>query len=86
MSGMVSVNPLRDWACCSSSSSIAIVVRTRFLGIDRSINDDRFDAADYANGRFCRSSATISAAAARALSPWSGGKLMAPTRAWPPPP
>jgi len=32
------------------------------------------------------SSATISCAAWRALSNWSGGKEIAPTRAWPPPP
>jgi hypothetical protein len=38
------------------------------------------------SGFFALSSATISAAASRALSAWSGGKLMAPTRAWPPPP
>src|ERR1039457_2175881 len=40
----------------------------------------------YATGFFDLSSATISAAAARARSAWSGEKLMAPTRACPPPP
>src|SRR5258708_30549955 len=40
----------------------------------------------YAIGFFARNSSTISAAAWRALSAWSGGKLIAPTRASPPPP
>jgi len=40
----------------------------------------------YFIGFFARSSATISAAASRARSLWSGGKLIAPTRACPPPP
>src|SRR6201999_4591753 len=40
----------------------------------------------HGNGLWARSSLTISAAAARARSPWSGGKEMAPTRACPPPP
>ena len=35
----------------------------------------------YFIGSLARSSATISAAACRALSAWSGGKLMAPTLA-----
>ncbi len=43
-------------------------------------------APRYFIGFFARSSATISAAACRALSAWSGGKLIAPTRACPPPP
>ena len=39
------------------------------------------------DGRWlARSSATISCAALRAWSSLSWGKLMAPTRAWPPPP
>ena len=71
-------------ACNHRCSGIALVEATKLApGHEVPFGSE---SLHYAIGFFARSSATISAAACRALSALSGGKLIAPTRAWPPPP